>query len=41
MCVCCEGADLFVYADDAKLFSHIKNANDILILQTDLNRMVS
>ena len=34
-------ADFFVYADDAKLFNHIQNANDVLALQTDLNRMAS
>ena len=32
---------LFVYADDAKLFIIYKNANDVLALQTDLNKMVS
>ena len=41
MDVCYEEADLFVYADDAKLFNHIKNANYVLALQTDLNKMVS
>ena len=40
MDLCYEEADLFVYADDAKLFNHIKNADDVLALQTDLYRMV-
>ena len=34
---CCNnGADLFLYADDAKLFRHILNNNDVNMLQKDL-----
>ena len=37
MDVCKEGSGLFVYADDAKLFSHIKSAKNVKALQNDLN----
>ena len=33
---CTNGADLFLYADDAKLFRHILNNNDVSLLQKDL-----
>ena len=39
MAVCKEGSELFVYADDAKLFSHINSAKDVKALQNDLNVM--
>ena len=39
MDVCKEGSELFVYADDAKLFSHINSAKDVITLQNDLNVM--
>ena len=39
MDVCKEGSELFVYADDAKLFSHINSAKDVKTLQNDLNVM--
>ena len=41
MDVCKEGSDLFVYADYAKLFSHINSAKDVESLQSDLNSMDS
>ena len=41
MDVCYEEANLFVYADDAKLINHMKNAIDILALQADLNRWLA
>ena len=34
-----EGSELFVYADDAKLFSHINSSKDVKTLQNDLNVM--
>ena len=39
MDVCKEGSELFVYADDAKHFSHINSAKDVKTLQNDLNVM--
>ena len=39
MDVCKDGSELFVYADDAKLFSHINSAKDVKTLQNDLNVM--
>ena len=36
MDVCKEGSDLFVYANDAKLFSHINSAKDVESSLTDL-----
>jgi hypothetical protein len=39
MDICKNGSELFVYADDAKLFSHINSANDVKTLQNDLNNM--
>ena len=40
MDVCKEGSVLFVYADDAKLFSYIINsAKDVITLQNDFNVM--
>ena len=35
----CKESELFVYADDAKLFSHINSAKDVITLQNDLNVM--
>ena len=34
-----EGSELFVYADDAKLFSHINSTKDVKTLQNDSNVM--
>ena len=39
MDVCKGGSELFVYADDAKLFSRINIAKDVKTLQNDLNVM--
>ena len=36
---CEEGSELFVYADDAKLFNHIKSTKDVINLQTDLEHL--
>ena len=41
MDVCNEGSDLYVYADDAKIFSHINNIKDVIVLQDNLNSMGS
>ena len=39
MDVCKEGSEIFVYADDAKIFNHVNSIKDVHVLQTDLNSM--
>ena len=34
------GSDLFLYADDVKIFKEVKNEEDVEILQNDLDRLV-
>ena len=39
MDVCKDGSEIFAYADDAKLFSHINSEKVVKTLQSDLNVM--
>ena len=39
MDICKDGSELFVYADDVKLFSDINSAKNVKTLQNDLNVM--
>jgi len=34
-----KGSEIFVYADDAKIFNHVNSIKDVHVLQTDLNSM--
>ena len=36
---CDSGSDLYLYADDAKIFSYVKNEYDSDVLQLDLNKL--
>jgi ribonuclease P/MRP protein subunit RPP40 len=35
----CKNSEIFLYADDSKVFKHIQSSNDSLMLQDDLNQL--
>jgi hypothetical protein len=35
----CKNSEIFLYADDSKVFKHIRSSNDSLVLQDDLNQL--